>query len=82
MSQAQRFASMKKPTKRDHLSVLNYMEYENMLVEIEGEFIYMKDDLVTLGNTEDAWLDGKVSEAIAKYFSKPFRVSVPLFIFP
>ena len=64
MAQAQQFAEMRKPTARDHASVMNYMDNEAIVAEADKQFIYLKDDLVTLRSSRDAWLDERISNAL------------------
>ena len=75
ITQAERFAAMRKPTVRDQENVLNYMENEGIVAGGDGEWAYMRDDLVALKGVEDPWLDEWVSDALGSRLLKPLRVS-------
>ncbi len=79
--------SLNKPADRDHLSVLNFLEngYEENggqplrpLMEADSEFIYRKEDLVTLRpGRESAWLDAFVERLLKMIHCKPVQVRLP-----
>ncbi|KAL8862605.1 MAG: hypothetical protein Q9178_001103 [Gyalolechia marmorata] len=81
--QAQQMVSLNKPADRDHLSVLNFLEngYEENgepplrpLMEADSEFIYRKEDLVTLRpGRESAWLDAFVEKLLKMIHCKPVQ---------
>lgn len=54
------------PSKRNYKGVLHFMENDGgQLFEQESEFIYHRQDLVTLRPDRDyAWLDGKIERAL------------------
>ena len=64
------------PSTRDYTSVLNFMELDGgQLYERESEFIYDKEDLVTLRpGREYAWLDGCVERILQKCRCRLLRV--------
>ena len=57
---AQQLKALDRPSNRDYRSVLHFMENDNgQLFKKDMEFIYEKEDLVTLRpGREHAWLDG------------------------
>ncbi|KAL8644661.1 MAG: hypothetical protein Q9226_007654 [Calogaya cf. arnoldii] len=80
--QAQQMVSLNKPADRDHLSVQNFLEcgYEDNgkklrpLMEGDDEFIYRKEDLVTLRpGRESAWLDAFVERLLRMIHCKPIQ---------
>lgn len=81
--QAQQMVSLNKPADRDHLSVQHFLEsgYEDNgqklmpLMEGDNEFIYRKEDLVTLRpGRESAWLDAFVERLLKMIHCKPVQV--------
>jgi hypothetical protein len=55
---AQALTSANRPATRDYKSVVNFIRNTRPLVEGDSEFIYNRDDLVTLRpGRESAWLD-------------------------
>ncbi|KAI4270248.1 MAG: hypothetical protein L6R38_007191 [Xanthoria sp. 2 TBL-2021] len=80
--QAQQMVSLNKPADRDHLSVQHFLEsgYEDNgqklmpLMEGDNEFIYRKEDLVTLRpGRESAWLDAFVERLLKMIHCKPVQ---------
>ncbi|KAI4277690.1 MAG: hypothetical protein LQ337_001563 [Flavoplaca oasis] len=80
--QAQQMVSLNKPADRDHLSVQNFLEsgYEDNgkslmpLMEGDNEFIYRKEDLITLRpGRESAWLDAFVERVLKMIHCKPVQ---------
>ncbi|KAL8775027.1 MAG: hypothetical protein Q9209_000506 [Squamulea sp. 1 TL-2023] len=82
--QAQQLVSLNKPADRDHLSVQNFLEngYKDNdndeilrpLMEADSEFIYRKEDLVTLRpGRESAWLDAFVERLLKIIRCKPVQ---------
>ncbi|KAL9038912.1 MAG: hypothetical protein Q9180_002845 [Flavoplaca navasiana] len=80
--QAQQMVSLNKPADRDHLSVQNFLEsgYEDNgkslmpLMEGDNEFIYRKEDLITLRpGRESAWLDAFVERVLKLIHCKPVQ---------
>ncbi|KAI4092361.1 MAG: hypothetical protein LQ339_007958 [Xanthoria mediterranea] len=80
--QAQQMVSLNKPAHRDHLSVQRFLEsgYEDNgqklrpLMEGDNEFIYRKEDLVTLRpGRESAWLDAFVERLLKMIHCKPVQ---------
>jgi hypothetical protein len=67
---AQQLAAANKPPERDYNSVANFMHYKKPLLQGDDNFIYNKEDLVTLRpGRESAWLDATV-EKILKLFPR------------
>ncbi|KAL8818524.1 MAG: hypothetical protein Q9223_002866 [Gallowayella weberi] len=80
--QAQQMVALNKPADRDHLSVQNFLEngYEENgeklrpLMAADSEFIYRKEDLVTLRpGRESAWLDAFVERLLKMIHCKPVQ---------
>ena len=63
---AQQLKAMDRPSNRDYQSVLSFMENDGgQLYEEDMEFIYEKEDLVTLRpGREYAWLDGLLERTL------------------
>ncbi|KAL8736923.1 MAG: hypothetical protein Q9181_002188 [Wetmoreana brouardii] len=83
--QAQQLVSMNKPADRDHLSVQNFLEngfLENgestrPLMQADSEFVYRKEDLVTLRpGRESAWLDAFVERLLKLIHCQPVQLPV------
>ncbi|MCJ1455937.1 hypothetical protein MMC28_006294 [Mycoblastus sanguinarius] len=74
----QQLKALNQPSSRDYKSVLHFMENDGgQLFEEEMEFIYEKEDLVTLRpGREYAWLDGMIERAI-----QIFRCRIIMFFF-
>jgi hypothetical protein len=67
---AQQLVSSNRPGGRDYNSVKNFMWNKKPLMEGDSEFIYNKDDLITLRpGRETAWLDNFV-ERVLKLFPR------------
>lgn len=82
--QAQQIVSMNRPAARDRASIQNFMENgfeENgspvrPLLEADAEFVYRKEDLVTLRpGRESAWLDSSVERLLGLLHCELIRVS-------
>ena len=73
---ARELKELNPPSTRDYTSVLNFMELDGgQLYERESEFIYHKEDLVTLKpGREYAWLDGCVERILQKCRCRLLRV--------
>ncbi|KAL8952486.1 MAG: hypothetical protein Q9222_001589 [Ikaeria aurantiellina] len=77
--QAHQVVSMNKPAGRDHLSLQNFLEngYEDRmrpLMEADSQFVYCKEDLVTLRpGREVAWLDAAVERFLKLIHCKPVQ---------
>ncbi|KAL9606636.1 MAG: hypothetical protein Q9179_000222 [Wetmoreana sp. 5 TL-2023] len=80
--QAQQLVSMNKPADRDHLSVQNFLEngfLENgestrPLMQADSEFVYRREDLVTLRpGRESAWLDAFVERLLKIIHCEPVQ---------
>lgn len=68
--------SLRHPTPRNHLSVLNYIWNKKMIVEDEADYISHSDDLVSLAPEEDSYVQGLLEEYV-------FSLQVPFFqVFP
>ena len=76
MTQSQQLAQMRKPTNRDYKSVMNYMTNEAIVASADSQFIHMKEDLITLRGSGDAWLDEKIGNALGRNYFAPIRVSI------
>ncbi|CAF9916121.1 MAG: hypothetical protein ALECFALPRED_010525 [Alectoria fallacina] len=63
---AQQLKALDRPSNRDYRSVLHFMENDGgQLFEKDMEFIYEKEDLVTLRpGREHAWLDGLLERTL------------------
>lgn len=68
---------MNKPSDRDHSSVIRFLENEGPLMEKDRNFIYHKEDLVTLrSGREHAWLDTAVENMLRWLRCRPIEVSI------
>lgn len=68
---AQQLAAANRPPQRDYNSVANFVRYKKPLMQGDDDFIYNKEDLITLRpGRESAWLDATV-EKILKLFPRP-----------
>ena len=57
--------SFNRPGKDEHRSVLNYLEGQSPVDESEREYVYRKEDLITLRpGREHAWLDRAIEKAL------------------
>lgn len=67
---------MNKPSERDRTSLANFLQNDpHNLVESEEQFVYMKEDLVTLqGGRENAWLDSMVEGMLRNFNCRPIKV--------
>ena len=74
---AQRLNALSRPSPRDYSSVLHFMENDGgPLCEDECDFIYHKEDLVTLrAGGEYAWLDGAFERILQTLKCKILLVS-------
>ena len=68
---------MDSPSNRDYTSVKNFLENDGgPLPEAESDFIYEKEDLVTLRpGRENAWLDGILERILQCCRCQLFQVS-------
>ena len=68
---------MAQPSERDCRSVSNYLESDGSQVhEWDRQYIYQKEDLVTLKSAREyAWLDGMVERALGKFRCPLLEVS-------
>ena len=75
---AQQLKGLERPSNRDYQSVLSFMEYGGgQLFEEDMEFIYEKEDLVTLRpGREYAWLDGLLERTLKVLRCKLIKVSL------
>ena len=73
---ARELKGLSPPSNREYTSVLNYMELDGgQLYEKESEYIYEKEDLVTLRpGREHAWLDGRIERILQKFRCRFLRV--------
>lgn len=62
---AQQLASSNRPPAHDYNSVANFVRYKKPLLQGDDDFIYCKEDLITLRpGREHAWLDRAVEKFI------------------
>ncbi len=75
---AQQLKALERPSNRDYQSVLSFMEYSGgQLFEEDMEFIYEKEDLVTLRpGREYAWLDGLLERTLKVLRCRLIKVSL------
>ncbi len=75
---AQQLKALERPSNRDYQSVLSFMEYGGgQLFEEDMEFIYEKEDLVTLRpGREYAWLDGLLERTLKVLRCRLIKVSL------
>lgn len=67
---AQQLAASNRPPQRDYNSVASFVKHKKPLFEGDDDFIYCKEDLITLRpGRESAWLDATV-EKILKLFPR------------
>lgn len=63
--QAQELVNMSRPANRNHTSAVNFIEDLQPLAEQDREFIYHKEDLVTLTDElEHMWLDSAIEHVL------------------
>ena len=73
--QFQKLVAMNRPSDPDYNSVRNYMEGRSILFEDSSEFIYQREDLVTLRpGRECAWLDAFVERVLKAIRWEPITV--------
>ncbi len=71
---AQHVVGLSRPADRDYKSVEIYMNREQPLVEDELNFIYRKEDCITLRpGRENAWLDGFIEKTL-KFLDCKLRI--------
>ena len=75
---AQQLKALERPSNRDYRSVLSFMEHGGgRLYEEDMEFIYEKEDLITLRpGREYAWLDGLLERTLKVLRCKLIMVSL------
>jgi len=67
---AQQLAAANRPPERDYNSVANFIQHKKPLMEGDDDYIYNKEDLITLRpGRESAWLDATV-ERMLKLFPR------------
>jgi hypothetical protein len=67
---AQQLAATNRPPERDYNSVANFVHEKKPLMQGDDDYIYHKEDLITLrSGRERAWLDAAV-EKILKFFPR------------
>jgi hypothetical protein len=68
-----------RPGKAEHLSLLNYVEGYKPVYEPESEYIYCKEDLITLRpGREHAWLDRSIEKFLRFAHCRPLGVRILL----
>jgi hypothetical protein len=71
---AQQVAMANRPSDRDYTSVENFIYNTSPLVEADAQFIYNKDDLVTLRpGRESAWLDAFIEKFLKLFPRQPVQ---------
>lgn len=87
--QAQQLVSMNRPAARDQQSVQCYLENGSLvdsplvrpLLQEDTEFVYHKEDLITLRpGRESAWLDAVVERLLKVLHCRAIQVSIKPFI--
>ena len=80
MLKTQQLKALDQPSPRDYISVLHFMENDGgPLFEKESDFIYRKEDLVTLRpGREYAWLDAALERILQKCRCAPLLVRTAL----
>ena len=75
---AQQLKALERPSNRDYRSVLHFMENDGgQLYKKDMEFVYEKEDLVTLRpGREHAWLDGLLERTLKVLRCRLIRVGV------
>ena len=68
--------AMPKPSERNHRSVLSYLWEEKFMVEEEGDYINLVDDLVILTCNQDSLFEAKLEEYISCIPFQCIRVSL------
>lgn len=62
---AQRLTAANRPPRRDYNSVANFVQNKKPLLEGDDDFIYNREDLITLRpGRENAWLDAMVEKTL------------------
>ena len=75
LTQANQLQGLSRPTDRDHASVSNYFANHKPLMEADRDFLYHKEDLVTIrAGREHAWLDAAVESFLRWYPCRPVKV--------
>ena len=75
LTQANQLQGLSRPTDRDHASVSNYFANHQPLMEDDRDFLYHKEDLVTIrAGREHAWLDAAVEGFLRWYPCRPLKV--------
>jgi hypothetical protein len=65
---AQQLAAASRPPERDYNSVANFVRYKKPLLEGDDDFIYSREDLITLRpGRESAWLDAAVEKILKRF---------------
>lgn len=74
----QQLKALDQPSTRDYRSVLHFMENDGgQLFEQESDFIYQKEDLITLRpGREHAWLDGMIERILQIFRCRLTMVSL------
>jgi hypothetical protein len=68
-----------RPGKAEHCSLINYVEGQKPVYESESEYIYCKEDLITLRpGREHAWLDRSIEKFLQLAHCRPLEVRLPL----
>lgn len=87
--QAQQLVSMNKPAARDQQSVQRFLENGSLvdgqsirpLLQGDTEFVYHREDLITLRpGRESAWLDALVERMLKVFHCRAIQVSLSPFI--
>ena len=71
----QRLQSIGPPTERNHFSLFNWIWNRQPLVPSERDFIFHKDDFVTLSSgQENSWLEARVEDIVNRIPLKKLQV--------
>ncbi|KAK5046920.1 hypothetical protein LTR84_007274 [Exophiala bonariae] len=68
LAAAQKLTKFNKPTEGEYVSVRNWIEGQNGVLDEDAEFVYQKEDLITLRpGREYAWLDAGVERFLRSF---------------
>jgi hypothetical protein len=75
LASAQTLTSFSKPTNREYKNVRNYFANNEPLLSNDMEYIYVKEDLITIKTGRpDSWLDIFVEKLLQKIGCLPINV--------
>jgi hypothetical protein len=68
LAAAQKLTRFNRPTEGEYASVRNWIEGQNGVLDEDAEFVYQKEDLITLRpGREYAWLDAGVERVLRSF---------------